>query len=111
MKKLQIRDRSATAEARQFPSGGGVTEDPVTGVAACALGAYLVHLRAVEVEEPATNLFIEQGYAIGRPGTVEVRIYLENGEITRVGITGQAVPISTAEMQLPPDLCTPGGQP
>ena len=67
----------------------------MTGVAACALGAYLVHRGAIGVDEPVTKLPIEQGWAIGRPGTVEVRIYLGNGEITRVRIAGEAVPISS----------------
>ncbi|RLI07036.1 PhzF family phenazine biosynthesis protein [Candidatus Bathyarchaeota archaeon] len=93
------RNQGAAAEARQFPCGGGGVEDPVTGVAACALGAYLVYQRAVGVEEPVTKLLIEQGWAIGRPGRVEVRVHLRNGEITRVGIAGEAVPISTAEMR------------
>ena len=96
---MKPRNQGAAAEARQFPCGGGVVEDPVTGVAACALGAYLVYQRAVGVEEPVTKLLIEQGWAIGRPGKVEVRVHLRNGEITRVGIAGEAVPISTAEMR------------
>jgi PhzF family phenazine biosynthesis protein len=96
---LKPRAPGVIAEARQFPYGGGVAEDPVTGVAACALGAYLAHQGAIEVEELVTKLLIEQGHAIGRPGTVEVQVYLENGEITRVQIAGQAVPISTAEMR------------
>ncbi|HEC62809.1 MAG TPA: PhzF family phenazine biosynthesis protein [Candidatus Acetothermia bacterium] len=40
---MKPRNQGAAAEARQFPCGGGVVEDPVTGVAACALGAYLVY--------------------------------------------------------------------
>lgn len=46
-----------------------------------------------------TKLLIEQGWAIGRPGRVEVRVQLRNGEITRAGIAGEAVPISTTEMR------------
>jgi len=97
---LRPRSSGVAAEARQFPCGGGVVEDPVTGVAACALGAYLVHHRVVGVEEPLTKLLIEQGHAIGRPGTVEVRVYLKNGETTRVQLAGRAVPLSTGGMRL-----------
>jgi len=49
----------------------------------------------VSVEEPLTKLLIEQGHTIGRPGVVEVRVHLKSGEITQVGIAGEAVPIST----------------
>jgi PhzF family phenazine biosynthesis protein len=96
---LKPRSSGMTAEARQFPCDGGVIEDPVTGVAACALGTYLVHQRAVDVEEPVTRLLIEQGHTIGRPGKVEVRVYLRDGEITRVQIAGRTVLISTGEMR------------
>jgi predicted PhzF superfamily epimerase YddE/YHI9 len=50
--KLRPRNPNAIAEARQFPYGGGVPEDPVTGVAAYALGAYLVCRGVVSGQEP-----------------------------------------------------------
>jgi PhzF family phenazine biosynthesis protein len=99
---LKPRNPSATAEARQFPYGGGVPEDPVTGVAACALGAYLVHQGVVQTEEPVAQLVVEQGHAIGRPGRVEVRVHVENGEIVGTAIAGRAVTVSRAEMQVLP---------
>ncbi|HEY75330.1 MAG TPA: PhzF family phenazine biosynthesis isomerase [Thermoflexia bacterium] len=96
---LEPRNSNAAAEARQFPCGGGVVEDPVTGVAACALGAYLVERRAVRIEGPVIRILIEQGHAIGRPGAVEVYVYVENSAIVRTRIAGRAVPISRTEMR------------
>lgn len=99
---LKARNPSAIAEARQFPHGGGVPEDPVTGVAACALGAYLVHQGVVQAEESGIRLVVEQGHAIGRPGRVEVRIHVKNGEIVGSAIAGRAVVVSKIEMQVFP---------
>jgi PhzF family phenazine biosynthesis protein len=107
---LRPRNSTVVAEARQFPHGGGVPEDPVTGVAACALGAYLVDRRAVPVEEPMTRLLIEQGHAIGRPGMVEVRIHVEGGRVVGAQIAGRAVTVSRTEMAVfTPSLQFEGG--
>ena len=99
---LKARNPRAIAEARQFPYGGGVPEDPVTGVAACALGAYLVHQGVVPAEEPVTRLVVEQGHAIGRSGRVEVRIQVKNGKIVGSAIAGRAVTVSRTEMRVSP---------
>lgn len=64
-----VRRAGAAADARQFPAGGGLLEDPVTGVAAVALARYLWK----EGLAPAGEvLAIDQGHAMGRPGRVLV---------------------------------------
>ncbi len=69
-----------------FPVGG-VVEDPATGAAAAALGAYL-RARG-EIVAPAT-FEIVQGVEMGRPGRLTVSIVPgEDG----VRVTGSAVPI------------------
>ncbi len=67
---LKPRGFGVIAEARQFPSGGGIVEDPVTGVAAVALAWYLWKHG---VAPGCGSLHIEQGYAMGRPGHVMVK--------------------------------------
>lgn len=95
------RNPSAVAEARQFPSGGNrAVEDPVTGVAACALGALLVENKVVEVEKPITKMVVEQGYALNRPGAVEVWIHVEGEKIVAAQIAGRAVIVSKTVMRL-----------
>ena len=69
-----------------FPVGG-VVEDPATGAAAAAFGAYLRELG--RLAEDAT-LQILQGEEIGRPSRILVE--LVSGD-TRVRVTGAAVPI------------------
>ncbi|MCZ4123135.1 PhzF family phenazine biosynthesis protein [Streptomyces sp. H39-S7] len=70
-----------------FPVGG-VVEDPATGAAALALGAYLrdQHL----VTAPAT-LTLHQGDDLGRPGVLTVELREDDSRI-RVSGTGAAIP-------------------
>jgi PhzF family phenazine biosynthesis protein len=69
-----------------FPPGG-VVEDPATGAAAAALGAYLRDLQLVPL--PAT-ITIDQGEDLGRPGHLIVDIRADQAEIQ---VTGTAVAI------------------
>ncbi|WP_031074892.1 PhzF family phenazine biosynthesis protein [Streptomyces sp. NRRL WC-3742] len=69
-----------------FPVGG-VVEDPATGAAAAAFGAYLRELGAVEA--PAV-LTLHQGDDLGRPGVL--RVELRGGD-ARVRVSGAAVAI------------------
>jgi PhzF family phenazine biosynthesis protein len=75
----------ADIAARQFPLRAGYAEDPATGVAACALGAYLA------VRSGAGDGWrrwrIAQGRALGRPSLILAEALVEGGEVvaTRVG--------------------------
>jgi PhzF family phenazine biosynthesis protein len=68
-----------------FPVGG-VVEDPATGAAAAAFGAYLRELRLVDV--PAT-VTIHQGDDFGRPSLLTVAIPPAGG----IRVSGAAAPI------------------
>jgi PhzF family phenazine biosynthesis protein len=70
-----------------FPVGG-VVEDPATGAAAAALGAYLRDLGLVE---PPAAVTIHQGDDMGRPGLLRVEIDPGSGGIR---VSGTAVPIT-----------------
>jgi PhzF family phenazine biosynthesis protein len=69
-----------------FPVGG-VYEDPATGAAAAAFGAYLRELGRVTTPAQVT---IRQGDDMGRPSRISVDIPQGDGPIT---VTGGAVPI------------------
>jgi PhzF family phenazine biosynthesis protein len=69
-----------------FPVGG-VYEDPATGAAAAAFGAYLRELGRVTAPAEVT---IRQGHDMGRPSRIIVGIPPGDGPIT---VTGSAVPI------------------
>jgi trans-2,3-dihydro-3-hydroxyanthranilate isomerase len=78
----------STVHVRMFAPLLGVPEDPATGSANGALGAYLVHHRAVEVTEPTTYIVSEQGAEISRPSTVYVKVDSEDDEVTVVRAGG-----------------------
>jgi len=69
-----------------FPPGG-VIEDPATGAAAAAFGAYLRELGLVE---PPATVTILQGEDLGRPGRLLVDLHRARAEID---VTGTAVAI------------------
>ncbi|MEA2310348.1 MAG: hypothetical protein QOE28_316 [Solirubrobacteraceae bacterium] len=69
-----------------FPPGG-VVEDPATGAAAAAFGAYLRELGLVD---PPAALEIEQGVEMGRPSRLSVEIPPAPAGIR---VSGAAVPI------------------
>lgn len=69
-----------------FPVGG-VVEDPATGAAAAAFGAYLRDLGEVGSDAVLT---LHQGHDLGRPG--RLRVELRTGE-PRVRVSGAAVRI------------------
>jgi len=83
-----------TVHVRMFAPLLGVPEDPATGSANGALGAYLVRHRAVPVTGPTTHIVSEQGAELGRPGTLYVEVDSVGGEITAVRVGGQVVPVA-----------------
>jgi trans-2,3-dihydro-3-hydroxyanthranilate isomerase len=92
----------STVHVRLFAPLLGVPEDPATGSANGALGAYLVHHAAassalrqvVSVVEPTTFLVSEQGAEIGRPSTVYVEVDSRAQEVGAVRVGGQVVPVA-----------------
>ncbi|HSA61982.1 MAG TPA: PhzF family phenazine biosynthesis protein [Nitrospiraceae bacterium] len=81
---------SATVHARMFAPAIGILEDPATGSAGGALGAYLVQNGVVDVE-PTTELLIEQGYEMERPSNIVVRVESDDDAIQSVKVGGQCV--------------------
>ena len=88
---LETERSEATVHVRLFAPLLGVPEDPATGSANGALGAYLVYHRAVPVTEPTTHILSEQGTEIGRPSTLYVEVDHTDEEVTAVRVGGQVV--------------------
>ncbi len=76
---------------RMFAPAIGIKEDPVTGNANGPLGAYLVHYGLVKHNGAFLSFYAVQGEAIGRTGTMEVRVKIEKGQPAEVQIVGNAV--------------------
>ncbi len=68
-------------------SPGGVSEDPFTGSAVGAAGAYAVHYGILS----GPDLTAEQGHTVGRPGQGTVEILQTANQIVSVKVGGSAV--------------------
>lgn len=79
-----MRRRTGSERATRFPVGN-VVEDPATGAAAAAFGAYLRWLGALV---PPARFTIRQGVEMGRPSLLEVELPDADGGIR---VTGTAV--------------------
>lgn len=90
---FETEQPASTVHTRLFAPSLGIPEDPATGSANGALGAYLVRHRAIEVTEPTTHILSEQGLEIGRPSLLTVEVDSAGGEIGAVRVGGQVVPI------------------
>ena len=82
---------SSLIHGRMFAPAIGIAEDPVTGNANGPLGAYLVHYGKVDCSGSEFLFQARQGEAMHRPGTIGVRVSIENGEPACVQVTGGAV--------------------
>jgi trans-2,3-dihydro-3-hydroxyanthranilate isomerase len=83
----------STVHARMFAPFLGVPEDPATGSACGALGAYLVRRSVVEAS-PTAHILVEQGYEMGRPSAIHVEVDGRDGEPVEVRVGGQAVEVA-----------------
>jgi len=84
---------TTTVHVRMFAPLLGVPEDPATGSANGALGAYLVHHGAVPITEPTVHIVSEQGAELHRPSTLYIEVDHRNGEPTAVRVGGQVTPV------------------
>ncbi|KAJ2977090.1 hypothetical protein NQ176_g4568 [Zarea fungicola] len=89
-----------TAHGRMFGPAVGIAEDPVTGNACGPLGAYLAKHTIISIAKDETaELAVRQGEAMGRPGTVHVKVD-RAGDTFRVRIAGDAVIFFSTTFQL-----------
>ncbi|HEV8539924.1 MAG TPA: PhzF family phenazine biosynthesis protein [Nitrospiraceae bacterium] len=80
----------STVHTRMFASPIGVLEDPATGSASGALGAYLVQHGVVEVG-PLTEITAEQGYELDRPSRILIQVESDDDAIQTIKVGGQVV--------------------
>ncbi len=77
--------------ARQFPKRSGYDEDPATGVAASALGAYAVLNGILPASEGWNCCEVLQGFAMGRPSVICADTKIESGRIIDTRVRGNAI--------------------
>jgi len=86
---------------RMFAPGLGVPEDPATGSAAGALGAFLVRHGVAGTGAGIVRLLIEQGIEIGRPSRIAVTVAADpDGSVHEVRVGGEAVTVIEGEVTL-----------
>ncbi|WP_276258515.1 PhzF family phenazine biosynthesis protein [Haloglomus litoreum] len=91
-------DAESTLHARMFAPGAGVPEDPVTGTASGACGAYLDRFGALD--PTPERMRFEQGHFMDRDGIVHVEASEATTEgLVRVG--GEAVVALDGEVAVP----------
>lgn len=83
-------DEFSTVHTRMFAPPIGVPEDPATGSASGALGAYLVQNGVVEVAL-TTEIIAEQGYEVDRPSRIIIQVESDDDVIQEVKVGGEAV--------------------
>jgi len=91
---------ASRAHARFFAPADNIPEDPATGSACGALGAYLVHHGALtlEPENGRYTFVIEQGDFIQRPSRINLDVKGETGKVEEVKVGGPAVVIAHGEV-------------
>ncbi len=94
------QNEDVLTHGRMFAPAIGIAEDPVTGNAHGPLGAYLVKHDLVKHDGSNFSFSGRQGEAIGRSGTVDVKVRLENGEPVEVQVGGRAVIAFKTQIEL-----------
>jgi trans-2,3-dihydro-3-hydroxyanthranilate isomerase len=82
---------------RMFAPGVGIAEDPATGSAAGPLGSYLVRHG---LAHPGQTIVAEQGFEIGRPSLLHIRVDGSRDKITGVHVGGNVVNVGGGWMDL-----------
>jgi PhzF family phenazine biosynthesis protein len=86
--QLVWRESETVFHARDPFPPGGVVEDPATGAAAAAFGAYL---RSLHLVTPPARVTLRQGEDMGRPSRLVVDV--PAGAATGIRVSGTAAPI------------------
>ena len=87
--------------ARFFAPADNIAEDPATGSACGALGGYLIHHGALDLE-PQDNKYrfvIEQGDFIHRPSRIRLEVTGGPGDVRLVRVGGQSVVVAHGEVE------------
>ena len=88
----------AGARSRVFAFEAGVAEDPATGSAALALGAWLVATQAL----PDGGAYdVVQGVELGRPSLLSCTVSASDGEPVSATVRGQVVPVAEGRIRVP----------
>jgi trans-2,3-dihydro-3-hydroxyanthranilate isomerase len=83
--------------ARMFAPFDNVAEDPATGSASAALGAFLTTLATPPAER---HILVEQGVEMGRRSLINLRVTTKDGRFDQAEISGSSVTVMRGELVL-----------
>jgi len=92
---------ASRAHARFFAPADNISEDPATGSACGALGGYLIHHSALDLEseDGRYRFMIEQGDFIHRPSRIHLEVTGGPGDIKQVRVGGASVVVAHGEVE------------
>ena len=91
-------ERPWEIRARMFAPLDNVIEDPATGSASAALGAYLVSL--LPQADAEIEIAIEQGVEMGRRSVITVRVGKTGGTVREVSVSGNCVAVMRGSIEV-----------
>ena len=94
---LETTDPAAQVHARAFSPQDGIREDPATGSAAGACGAYFAANGAL----PTPSFVIEQGIEMKHASLIEVSVDAEGKVPKTVRVGGRVTPLIRGSLRLP----------
>ena len=92
--------KDGQAHARVFAGGFGVPEDPATGSAALAMGAWLVAAGLVGADGDS-SYEIAQGLEMGRPARLVCTVTATGGRAVACRVTGKVAPVAKGQIAVP----------
>lgn len=95
----EVEHGDSTVHSRMFAPALGIAEDPASGGASGPLGSYLVHHRAIPIEN-TTTIINEQGFEMGRPSIIRIEIDSQDGAITGVRVGGTCCAVGEGVIEL-----------
>ena len=93
-------DGHASVRCRFFSPRSGIMEDPATGSAAGALGAYMAVEGMLDVEGGTAGLTVYQGLEIRRPSRIDVRVRADGRVPTLVEVGGRCVTVLRGKLSI-----------
>jgi trans-2,3-dihydro-3-hydroxyanthranilate isomerase len=92
---------ASRVHARFFAPADNIAEDPATGSACGALGGYLIHHGALNLEpvEGKYTFVIEQGDFIHRPSRIRLGVTGGPGDVKQVRVGGPSVVVAHGEVE------------
>lgn len=93
----ETEDAANSFHARMFAPRAGVPEDPATGSAAAAFAGFCA--QSLSLADGEHRLVTEQGYEMGRPSLVELRVTMQGGALASASVGGPAILVTEGTIE------------